>query len=39
MPVIGTYGTGQIAFSGNSSRQLQNSVVTALFSESKNTDV
>jgi small ligand-binding sensory domain FIST len=33
MPLIGTYGTGQIAFDGNTSRQLQNSVVTALFSE------
>ena len=33
MPLIGTYGTGQIAFSGDTSRQLQNSVVTALFSE------
>jgi small ligand-binding sensory domain FIST len=33
LPLIGTYGTGQIAFEGNTSRQLQNSVVTALFSE------
>jgi small ligand-binding sensory domain FIST len=33
MPLIGTYGTGQITFCGNSSHQLQNSVVTALFTE------
>lgn len=33
MPLIGGYGTGQIAFSRNHSRQLQNAVVTALFTE------
>lgn len=33
MPLIGTYGTGQITYCGDSSHQLQNSVVTALFSE------
>ena len=31
MPVIGAYGTGQIAFHDKNSRQLQNAVVTALY--------
>jgi len=34
MPLLGAYGTGQIACGGRHSRQLQNSVVTALFNES-----
>lgn len=33
LPILGAYGTGQIAFHGENSRQLHNSVVTALFSE------
>lgn len=33
LPLLGAYGTGQIAFRGNSSRQLQNTVVSAFFSE------
>jgi len=31
MPLLGAYGTGQIAYAGGGSRQLQNAVVTALF--------
>lgn len=31
LPVLGAYGTGQIAFRGGNSRQLHNAVVTALF--------
>ena len=33
MPLLGTYGTGQIAVFGQGNRQLQNTVVTALFTE------
>lgn len=33
MPLLGAYGTGQIACSGAHSRQLQNAVVAALFTE------
>ncbi|MBI2307458.1 MAG: FIST C-terminal domain-containing protein [Rhodocyclales bacterium] len=33
LPVLGAYGTGQIAFHGGNSRQLHNAVVTALFHE------
>lgn len=33
VPFIGAYGTGQIVCHGDSSRQLQNSFVTALFNE------
>ncbi|MFC5302820.1 FIST C-terminal domain-containing protein [Azospira restricta] len=33
LPVLGAYGTGQIAFRGDASRQLHNSVVTAFFNE------
>lgn len=31
MPIVGAYGTGQIAYRGDNSRQLHNAVVTALF--------
>jgi small ligand-binding sensory domain FIST len=37
LPVIGGYGTGQIAFRDKTSRQMQNSVVTIL--HSRNPDV
>lgn len=33
LPVLGAYGTGQIAFRGGNSRQLHNAVVTALFND------
>ena len=36
LPVLGAYGTGQIAFAGRRSRQLQNAVVTALFRKDSN---
>lgn len=36
LPVLGAYGTGQIAFAGRCSRQLQNAVVTALFRKDPN---
>jgi small ligand-binding sensory domain FIST len=35
MPLLGAYGTGQIAYHEDRSRQLQNAVVTALFSETQ----
>ncbi len=38
LPVIGAYGTGQIAFHGMRSRQLQNAVVVAIYEESDKED-
>jgi len=34
LPLIGAYGTGQIAFHGTRSRQLQNAVVAAIYEKS-----